>query len=177
MNYRPVYAAGDADQVMAAGWNDPMNHRYGLGIYVKLHHPNGYQTSYGHMSAIAVQACSAPGCVSLPHGEMLGISGNTGNSAGPHLHFRVVTPGGRPIDPYGWAGAGSDPWVYNQPYSLWLQYPSIQPYSGGTALILPKGEPLAYPSSVPPGAIVDDAGAGFSESPAGCWMARTAWAG
>ena len=64
MSYRPIYAAADADQVMYAGWFDPQNHKSNLGIYVKLHHANGYYTAYGHMSAVAVQGCSAPGCAS-----------------------------------------------------------------------------------------------------------------
>ena len=94
VSFRPLYAAADSDRVMYAGWWDPQNHTTALGIYVKLHHPNGYITSYGHMSAIAVQACSTVGCSNVPHGEVLGYSGNTGNSTGPHLHFQLTSPAG-----------------------------------------------------------------------------------
>ncbi|HEX2996558.1 MAG TPA: M23 family metallopeptidase [Anaerolineales bacterium] len=110
ISYRPVYAAADADQIVYAGWWDPQNHKINLGIYVRLHHPNGYNTYYGHMSSVAVQACSTPGCVFVPHGEMLGISGTTGNSSGPHLHLLVRNPSNKSVDPYGWRGAGADPW-------------------------------------------------------------------
>ena len=62
ISYRPVYAAADADQIVYAGWWDPQNHKVNLGIYVRLHHPNGYNTYYGHMSSVSVQSCSTPGC-------------------------------------------------------------------------------------------------------------------
>ena len=44
LSYRPLYAAAVSDRVMYAGWWDPQNHTTALGIYVKLHHPNGYMT-------------------------------------------------------------------------------------------------------------------------------------
>ena len=104
---------------------DPQNHTTALGIYVQLHHSNGYITSYGHMSAIAEQACATDGCANIAHGEMLGISGTTGNSTGPHLHFQLTAPNGKSVDPYGWGGSGTDPWPFNQPESLWVMYPSM----------------------------------------------------
>jgi len=170
MYYRPLYAAADSDQVAYAGWHDPQNHRYGLGLYVKLHHPNGYETSYGHMSVLAVQSCESPGCTFIQHGETIGISGNTGNSGGPHLHLRVVAPNGKAIDPYGWIGEYSDPWPYNQGYSLWAAYPAVQPFAGGNVLIIPSGSELPYPPTVTSGIVIDDGAPGFSESPANCWI-------
>ena len=166
ISYRPLYAAADANQVVYAGWYDPQNHRSNLGIYVKLRHPNGYATAYGHMSAVAVQSCAAPGCVNLPRGEIIGFSGNSGNSTGPHLHFLVKDSSNRSIDPYGWKGPGADPLSYGQPESLWVQNPSLVYYG---AQILPSGAPLAYPPAVATGILIDDGSAGFAESPAGCW--------
>ena len=125
ISYRPVYAAADADQIVYSGWWDPQNHSINLGIYVRLHHSNGYNTYYGHMSSLAVQACSSPGCAFVPHGEWLGISGTTGNSSGPHLHLLVRNPSNRSVDPYGWRGSGTDPWSFNQRESLWVAFPSI----------------------------------------------------
>jgi murein DD-endopeptidase MepM/ murein hydrolase activator NlpD len=170
-SYRPVFAAADADQVVYAGWQNPQDHRAGLGLYVRLHHPNGYQTWYGHMSAIAVQSCGAPGCSYLLHGEVLGTSGSTGFSTGPHLHFRVDSPAGKAVDPYGWQGAGADPWQYNQINSLWVQYPAVDPLG---VRILPSGATLAYPPGPTGGAIIDDTGLGFDESPQGCWNVKPA---
>ena len=166
ISYRPVYAAADADQIVYAGWWDPQNHKVNLGIYVRLHHPNGYNTYYGHMSSVAVQSCSAPGCVFVPHGEMLGISGTTGNSSGPHLHLTVRNPAGKSIDPYGWQGNGADPWVNNQRESLWVAFPSLVSSSDR---IYPSGPALEYPRPPLTGLIVDDGSLGFDEAPNGCW--------
>ncbi len=167
ISYRPVYAAADADQIIYAGWWDPQNHKINLGIYVRLHHSNGYNTYYGHMSSIAVQACGTPGCTFVPHGEMLGISGTTGNSSGPHLHLLVRNPANKSVDPYGWKGSGADPWVNNQPESLWVAYPSLVFYG---AQIYPSGNPLAFPPAPATGLIVDDGSLNFAENPIGCWV-------
>lgn len=167
VSYRPVYAAADADRVMYSGWWDPQNHQASYGIYVKLHHSNGYLTTYGHMSAVAVQACATDGCASISHGEMLGISGTTGNSTGPHLHFGVTAPNGKSIDPYGWGASGTDPWPYNQPESLWVTYPFLV-YNGVHAL--PSGNvALPYPPAAATGILVDDSSSGFVQSPEQCW--------
>ncbi|HVF25959.1 MAG TPA: peptidoglycan DD-metalloendopeptidase family protein [Anaerolineales bacterium] len=164
ISYRPIYAAADADQIVYSGWWDPQNHRINLGIYVRLHHSNGYNTYYGHMSSVAVQACTTPGCTFVPHGEMLGISGTTGNSSGPHLHLLVRSPANRSVDPYGWRGSGADPWAFNQRESLWVAFPSIV-----SADIYPSGPALAYPPTPATGIIVDDGSANFDETPDECW--------
>ena len=166
ISYRPLYAAADADQIVYAGWWDPQNHRVNLGIYVRLHHPNGYNTYYGHMSSVAVQSCSPTGCTFVPHGEMLGISGTTGNSSGPHLHFTVRNPSNRSVDPYGWRGPGADPWTHNQRESLWVAYPSLVYYG---ARIYPSGPALDFPRPAPTGSLVDDGTFGFEERPEQCW--------
>jgi hypothetical protein len=166
ISYRPVYAAADADQIVYAGWWDPQNHKINVGIYVRLHHPNGYNTYYGHMSSVAVQSCSTPGCTFVPHGEMLGISGTTGNSSGPHLHLLVRNPSNRSVDPYGWRGTSADPWVHNQPESLWVAYPSLAYYG---AQIYPSGPALDYPRPPSTGLLVDDGSLGFDETPDECW--------
>jgi hypothetical protein len=166
ISYRPVYAAADADQIVYAGWWDPQNHKINLGIYVRLHHPNGYNTYYGHMSSVSVQSCSSPGCTFVPHGEMLGISGTTGNSTGPHLHFTVRNPSNRSVDPYGWRGTGADPWTHNQRESLWVAFPSLVYYG---AQIYPSGPALNFPPAPATGIIVDDGSFGFDETPDECW--------
>ena len=169
ISYRPVYAAADADQIVYAGWWDPQNHKVNLGIYVRLHHSNGYSTYYGHMSAVAVQSCSTPGCTFVPHGEMLGISGTTGNSTGPHLHLLVRDPNNKSVDPYGWKSNKTDPWPSNQKESLWVSYPAFVYYG---AQIYPSGPELSYPTAPTGGIVVDDSSARFDETPAQCWSTR-----
>ena len=54
------------------------------GKMVRLAHPQGYETRYGHLSQIRVRQGDR---ISL--GTVVGLSGNTGNSTAPHLHFEV----------------------------------------------------------------------------------------
>ena len=63
------------------------------GLYVLLLHPDGYQTMYGHLSRITV----SPG-VLVREGDVMGLSGNTGRSSAPHLHFEIRL-NGRAVDP------------------------------------------------------------------------------
>ncbi len=167
ISYRPVIAAADADEVLYAGWADPTDHRLSLGIYVRLHHPNGYNTLYGHLSALAVQSCLPVGCAHIPHGEIIATSGTTGNSSGPHLHLTVTDPQGRRIDPYGWAGVvGRDALTYNQRESLWVELPNISASSNN---VYPSGDGFTVAPSFPAGTIVDNSDARFDQIPSGCW--------
>ncbi len=54
------------------------------GLFVLLEHPDEYQTMYGHLSRILVTAESA-----VAPREVIGLSGNSGRSTAPHLHFEV----------------------------------------------------------------------------------------
>ena len=58
------------------------------GFFVLLDHPDDYQTMYGHLSRILVQ----PGASVAP-GQVIGLSGNSGRSTAPHLHFEVRQKG------------------------------------------------------------------------------------
>ena len=60
-----------------------------LGLYVAVTHPGGYQTLYGHLSAINV-IIGEP----VRTGFILGAVGHTGRATGPHLHFEVRTRAG-----------------------------------------------------------------------------------
>jgi murein DD-endopeptidase MepM/ murein hydrolase activator NlpD len=65
------------------------------GLYVLVEHGNsGYQSMYGHASRLFV----APGDAVLQN-EVIALSGNTGRSTAPHLHFEILQDG-RPIDPF-----------------------------------------------------------------------------
>lgn len=64
----------------------------GRGIMLKL--DNGYRALYGHLSSIKVK----PG-QRVSAGDLIGLSGNTGRSTGPHLHLQLFNPSGKVIDP------------------------------------------------------------------------------
>ncbi|HUF34708.1 MAG TPA: M23 family metallopeptidase [Gemmatimonadales bacterium] len=63
------------------------------GFFVLLDHPEGYQSMYGHLSRIIVTAGAT-----VTSGEVIGLSGNTGRSTAPHLHFEI-RQGGTSLDP------------------------------------------------------------------------------
>lgn len=81
-------SAADTGLVIFAGWSG-----LGYGNAVLIDHGNGYQTLYAHLSHIST-FCGEK----VEKGDLIGLSGNTGNSTGPHLHFEVRVPGGY-IDP------------------------------------------------------------------------------
>lgn len=58
------------------------------GYFVLLDHPDEYQTMYGHLSRILVE----PGASVAP-GQVIGLSGNSGRSTAPHLHFEIRQKG------------------------------------------------------------------------------------
>ena len=82
-----------------------------------------FTTEYLHLSRVDVQTGEE-----VSAGQVLGLSGDTGCSTAPHLHFAVRrhagTNNGRAvrIDPYGWQGSGDDPWAAhpNGAPSVWL---------------------------------------------------------
>ena len=74
-------------KVTYAGWN---NEGYGNLVIVE----NGpYKTYYAHLSKIPVSAGQI-----VKEGAIIGLSGNTGNSTGPHLHYEV-RKNGVAVDP------------------------------------------------------------------------------
>ncbi len=79
-----VYAA-DTGQVVFAGWSGAI----GYGNAIVIDHGNGFITLYAHLSQVS-KHCGAK----VQAGDLIGLSGNTGNSGGPHLHFEVRVPGG-----------------------------------------------------------------------------------
>lgn len=76
----PVVAAASGDVIISRpiGWNG------GYGTYVVINHSNGTQTLYSHLGGIIVSQGS-----SVVQGQVIGYSGSTGKSTGPHLHFEV----------------------------------------------------------------------------------------
>jgi len=66
----------------------------GFGNHVRIKH-NGFETSYSHLSEIPANV--TPGAT-VVEGETIGLSGNTGLSTGPHLHFEYYLSGAA-VDP------------------------------------------------------------------------------
>lgn len=74
-----VVAVG-AGTVVEAGWGGA----YGNNIVLRM--TDGTYTQYGHLSSIGVSVGQSVG-----QGQRIGLSGSTGNSTGPHLHFEART--------------------------------------------------------------------------------------
>ncbi len=76
----PVVASAPGTIIISknGGWNG------GYGNYIVISHNNGTQTLYAHLSSAIVPAGSQ-----VVQGKVIGRSGSTGNSTGPHLHFEI----------------------------------------------------------------------------------------
>jgi murein DD-endopeptidase MepM/ murein hydrolase activator NlpD len=81
-----VFAARDGT-VAATGFDAV------LGNFVRLDHGDGYETVYGHLSAVLISLHQE-----VRSGTILGRVGSTGMSTGPHLHFEIRRQG-HPLDP------------------------------------------------------------------------------
>lgn len=82
-----------ADGVITyAGWPGTAYH-WAYGIMVVVDHGNGYQTRYGHLSRVNCYIGQK-----VKAGDVIGFTGNTGRSSGPHLHFETRV-NGVPKDP------------------------------------------------------------------------------
>jgi murein DD-endopeptidase MepM/ murein hydrolase activator NlpD len=84
----PVLAAG-------SGVIEVAGRKGQYGNYIRIRHPNGYHTAYGHM--LRLRKGIAPGA-KVRQGEIVGYVGSTGLASGPHLHFEVLI-NSRFVDP------------------------------------------------------------------------------
>lgn len=78
----PIFAVADGvvSSASASSLGD-------LGIFAAITHPTGVVTRYLHFSQLLVTNGQQ-----VSRGDLIGKSGNTGNSAGPHLHFDIKVP-------------------------------------------------------------------------------------
>ena len=79
----PIYAA-KAGTVIVSEYSSSYGH------YVVISHGSGNTTLYGHMSSRKVSVGQY-----VNQGDVIGITGSTGNSTGPHLHFEITENGVR----------------------------------------------------------------------------------
>jgi len=107
----PIYAPADGyvSRIKVAHYG------YGKALYIK--HPNGYSTVYAHLQKYAGDIQDFvkktqykkelytvemfPDATELPikKGELIGYTGNSGSSGGPHLHFEIRDAHSRPMNP------------------------------------------------------------------------------
>jgi murein DD-endopeptidase MepM/ murein hydrolase activator NlpD len=141
ISYQPVLAAGNG-KVAFAGWTDS-----GYGNMVLIDHQNGYTSLYGHLSKLEVHKGEP-----VTAGEEIGISGSTGRSSGPHLHFSVFH-NCEVTDPYGWTGHGTDPLTtFDGDHAQYLWLPGHDPL-----VLNPPPHWPAYPTGLKLNASVMDA--------------------
>ncbi len=108
----PVIAAGE-------GFVSRINiQHYGYGKALYIQHPNGYTTVYGHLQKFSpeieayikkkqysnetyeIEAFPKDGELKVTSGQLVAISGNSGGSGGPHLHFEIRDGQQRPMNPH-----------------------------------------------------------------------------
>ena len=74
--------AAKSGTITSAGWNG------GYGECIVINHGKGNSTLYGHLSGYNVKVGDV-----VKQGQVIGYSGSTGNSTGPHLHFGIIENG------------------------------------------------------------------------------------
>ncbi len=80
--------ASGAGRVMEVGQDHPT-----YGKFVRIDHENGYETLYAHASDTSVELGEE-----VRKNEVIALSGSTGISTAPHLHFEILLEG-EPFDP------------------------------------------------------------------------------
>lgn len=101
----PVHATGDG-VVKDAGRN------VGYGKYVEIQHgETGYTTLYAHLSEIPSHIKRGR---KVKRGEQIALSGNTGRSSGPHVHYEVRDQDNRTLNPVYFFAPSMTPQAYNE---------------------------------------------------------------
>ncbi len=85
--YKTPVKATKAGKVVFAGWKG------GYGLMVEIAHEMGYSTIYAHNSHLLVKKGQE-----VKEGQVIALSGDTGKTDGPHLHYEIRI-NGKPVDP------------------------------------------------------------------------------
>lgn len=118
----PVYATADG-VVEGTGDTDTVCYKASFGKWVFIKHTNGLSTVSAHLSLIkAVKGQH------VSKGDLIGYSGNTGHSTGPHLHLTVLASNG----------------VNGEEGARVAQRPSVNPACKGRAYTMPIAPTSAY---------------------------------
>ena len=91
------WATSPGTPILAAGTGvvEEAGRKGQYGNYVRIRHPNGYHTAYGHMLRFRKGIVAG---AKVRQGEIIGYVGSTGLSSGPHLHYEVLI-NSRFVDP------------------------------------------------------------------------------
>ncbi len=107
----PIYAPADGyvSRIKVA--------HFGFGKALYLKHPNGYSTVYAHLQRYdgniqtlvksaqykkekyEIELFPEPADIPVKKGDIIGYTGNSGSSGGPHLHFEIRDAASRPMNP------------------------------------------------------------------------------
>lgn len=128
---KDIYAA-DEGVVRIVGWENPNDPDSGYGYRMYLFHDDngivGQRTVYAHLMADSNNFNEGQ---VVNRGNIIALSGDTGISTNPHLHFGVYKGDTalpeQQLDPYGWSGFGQDPWPHNENTYLWTTDPPSLP--------------------------------------------------
>ncbi len=163
---RPVYAA-------AEGWVSRLKQSsYGYGNVLYVSHSNGMTTVYGHLNefkgpvaaellrqqyekqSYELELFFDRDKFPVRRGEVVALSGNTGGSAGPHLHWEVRDAQERQLNPLQWGGFAE----IQDHLGPVVQALAVEPLGIGArvrgrferALVLPRAQPAPGASTVLP---------------------------
>jgi hypothetical protein len=70
----------------------------GFGNYIRFHHGDGFVDEYLHLDSFVGEG-------NYSQGQIIGYSGTTGNSTGPHVHWHLINPNGVRVNPLDYVGA------------------------------------------------------------------------
>ena len=103
----PIYASADGKVVgakMSQGdglpLNDPKKKWWSYGNVISIDHGEGWQSRYAHLKKMLVPVGST-----VQKGQLIALSGSTGDATGPHLHWEIhglVNGKDAPVDPTAW---------------------------------------------------------------------------